>query len=69
MTFWKRQNRRQKTETENRLVVVRDWEHRKGLTIKGHEIFGGDRNVLCLDRGGYMTECICKNSLNCTLKA
>lgn len=57
MTFWKRQNRRQETEIENRLVVARDREQGKRLIIKEHgEIFAGDRNVLYLDyASGYMT--------------
>lgn len=41
-------------EIENRLVVARHWEQ--------EEILGGNRNVLYLAGGGYMTESIYKSS-------
>ena len=41
-------------ETENRLVVARDWEERRlGVASNGYEVsFWGDDNVLKLDSGG-----------------
>ena len=64
VTFWKRQNFRQKTDQW--LLKAGGGE---GQTTKGRRKSGGDGTfVLYLDCGsGYVTVCICQKSQNCTL--